>query len=205
MLNRIFTFMAGATLCLAAGIAHAATPAEADVPTTSIYTLHVEPMMIDDAPSTPSLAPYRGQVMLLVNVASRCGFTRQYAGLEALYREYADDGFIVIGLPCNQFGGQEPGTEAEIMQFCEARFGVTFPLYAKLDVKGEHQAPLYRWLTAHAQGDPGDVAWNFEKFLVGRDGRLIQRFRSRVEPDAEALVEAIEKALAESAPDAPAS
>lgn len=189
-----------ATLLLAAAApAAAAVPAGDDAPTTPIYALEVEPMALDEAAS-PTLAPYRGKVMLIVNVASRCGFTRQYAGLEALHKKYADAGLVVLGFPCNQFGGQEPGTEQEIVEFCQARFGVTFPLYAKLEVKGEGQAPLYRWLIARAEDDPGEVQWNFEKFLVGRDGQLIARYRSRTEPDDKALIEAIEKALAEPAP-----
>ena len=143
-----------------------------------------------------SLSDYRGKAILVVNVASRCGKTPQYQGLEALQVRYSKRGFCVLGFPCNQFGGQEPGTPEEIQQFCSTRDSVTFPLFAKLDVKGPNRHPLYAQLTgvADAAGEAGDVRWNFEKFLVSGTGQ-VSRFRSGIEPDDSALIEAIEAAL----------
>ncbi len=125
-----------------------------------------------------ALAEFGGKVLLVVNVASRCGFTPQYEGLEALYREYGPQGLVVLGFPCDQFGRQEPGDEAEIREFCTARFGVTFPLFAKIEVNGEHADPLYRWLKNEKPGLLGTEAikWNFTKFLVGRDGQVARRY-----------------------------
>ena len=144
-----------------------------------------------------SLADYAGKVLLVVNVASKCGLTPHYKGLQELQDEYGGDGFAVLGFPCNQFGGQEPGSEAEVKAFCESRYGVTFPLFSKIEVNGAGRAPLYAWLTAETtQPDgPGDIKWNFAKFLVGKDGRVIGRWNPRVAPDAPELVAAIEKAL----------
>ena len=138
-----------------------------------------------------ALAAYRGQVALAVNVASRCGFTPQYGDLERLYQRYRHRGFVVLGFPCNQFGAQEPGTPAEIQAFCSATYGVTFPLFGKLDVKGPGQAPVYRFLT---QG-LGEPQWNFHKYLVGKDGQVIQAFPSKVAPESPELVAAVEAAL----------
>ncbi|MEX2208478.1 MAG: glutathione peroxidase [Myxococcota bacterium] len=145
-----------------------------------------------------SLADYKGQAALIVNVASKCGLTPQYAGLEKLHETYAARGLAVLGFPCNQFGGQEPGSEQQIADFCTTNYGVKFPMFSKLEVNGESRAPLYAWLTQEqTQPDgPGDVLWNFAKFLVGKDGRVIARFNPRVAPDAPELVAAIEKALA---------
>ncbi len=143
------------------------------------------------------LADYEGKVVLAVNVASKCGFTPQYAGLQRLYETYADRGFTVLGFPTNQFMGQEPGTAEQIAEFCSLNYGVTFPLYAKLDVKGAKQYPLYEILTAipDEAGKAGDVKWNFEKFLVGKDGRPVRRFRTRTVPEDPTLVSAIEGLL----------
>jgi glutathione peroxidase len=138
-----------------------------------------------------SLAAYKGKVVLAVNVASECGFTPQYAGLQKLYAEQKDRGLVVLGFPCNQFGGQEPGTAADIEAFCQKNYGVTFPLFEKLDVKGPGQAPLYQFLTARF----GEPAWNFHKYLVGKDGQVIQAFGSKVAPDSPELMAAIEAAL----------
>ncbi len=142
--------------------------------------------------NSESLAEYSGKVVLAVNVASRCGFTPQYGGLQALQDRYADRGFVVLGFPCNQFFHQE-----QIQEFCSVNYGVTFPLFAKLDVKGEGQHPLYSILTESADdsGKAGNVSWNFEKFLVGRDGRVVRRFRSKVTPEDPRIVEAIESVL----------
>lgn len=144
-----------------------------------------------------SLAPYRGKALLLVNVASKCGLTPQYAGLEALHERYAGRGFSVLGFPCNQFMGQEPGSPSEIAQFCSATYGVTFPLFEKIDVNGEGRHPIYQELTEvpDGEGAAGDVAWNFEKFLVSPAGDIVARFRPQVEPEDAALVGAVESQL----------
>ena len=138
-----------------------------------------------------------GRPALLVNVASKCGLTPQYTALEALHEEYAPQGFTVVGLPCNQFGGQEPGTAEEIAEFCSATYGVTFPLLAKTDVNGPDRHPLYTELTKtpDAGGEAGDIQWNFEKFLIAPDGTVVNRFRPRTEPDAPEVVAAIEAVL----------
>ncbi len=144
------------------------------------------------------LADFRGKVILLVNVASRCGFTPQYSALEALYEKYKDQGFVIVGFPANNFGGQEPGTNEEIKTFCSRKYNVTFPLYSKVSVKGDDQTPLYQYLTK--QTDPliaGEIKWNFTKFLVDRNGRVVQRFESAVTPDSKEVVSAVEKQLRE--------
>lgn len=140
-----------------------------------------------------SLSIYKGQVLLVVNTASKCGFTKQYAGLQSLYEKYKDRGLVVMGFPSNNFGGQEPGTNEEIQQFCTTRFNVTFPMFGKVSVKGGDMHPLYVWLTSHPNG--AAVSWNFNKFLIGRDGNLIAHFGSRAAPESEELNAAIEKAL----------
>jgi glutathione peroxidase len=144
------------------------------------------------------LSKYQGKVVLMVNVASQCGYTPQYAGLEELHRKYAGKGLSILGFPANDFGRQEPGTNAEIAEFCEKNYGVEFDMFSKIVVLGRGQAPLYQFLTSK-QTNPkfsGDVAWNFEKFLVGRNGEVIGRFVSSVEPLSSEMVSAIEKALA---------
>ena len=131
------------------------------------------------------LSRYKGQTLLIVNVASHCGYTPQYAGLEALYRKYKDKGLVVLGFPSNQFGHQEPGSEQEIRQFCSANYGVTFPMFSKIDVNGKHAHPLYRYLTSQKKGLFGRsaIAWNFTKFLVTRDGEVVRRYGARQTPD----------------------
>ena len=141
------------------------------------------------------LAPLRGSVTLAVNVASKCGYTPQYAGLEQLYEELKQKNFAVVGFPCNQFGAQEPGTAAEIQSFCSLTYGVTFPLTEKIDVTGAHQHALYAWLTAKENGFPGAVGWNFEKFLIGRDGRVLKRYASDTKPEDKGLMQDIADAL----------
>jgi len=145
------------------------------------------------------LAEQKGNVTLVVNVASQCGLTPQYAGLQKLYEQYQSQGFSVLGFPCNQFGAQEPGTTGEIKTFCETSYGVTFPMFEKIEVNGDDQHPLYEQLTktADAEGHTGDIRWNFEKFLLSRDGEVISRFSPLVEPEAPELVSAIEGALKE--------
>ncbi len=142
------------------------------------------PVTAADGTAT-TLAGYRGQVLLIVNVASRCGFTPQYAGLEALHRRFAGRGFAVLGFPCNQFGGQEPGDAAEIASFCSLTYDVTFPLFAKVEVNGPDAAPLFRHLKSAAPGLLGSerVKWNFTKFLVGRDGRVVRRHAPTTKPE----------------------
>jgi glutathione peroxidase len=144
-----------------------------------------------------NLGQYRGNAMLVVNVASRCGLTPQYAGLQALAEAYEDRGLVVLGVPCNQFGGQEPGTEPEIAEFCQVNYGVTFPLTEKVEVNGERRHPLYVELvdTPDAEGYIGDIRWNFEKFLVAPDGSVAARFHPRVEPQSAELTTAVEKLL----------
>jgi glutathione peroxidase len=142
------------------------------------------------------LDAYRGKVLLIVNVASKCGYTKQYTGLESLYANYKEQGLVVLGFPCNQFGGQEPGTEAEIAEFCSTKFNVKFPLFAKIEVNGPGRAPLYTFLSGEGAKFPGKIGWNFNKFLVGRDGQVIARYESKVAPESEELVKAVEAALA---------
>ncbi|MDX2643442.1 glutathione peroxidase [Streptomyces sp. PA03-1a] len=159
----------------------------------SIYDIPLRTLTGEPA----SLADHRGKALLIVNVASKCGLTPQYEGLERLQKRYADRGFTVLGFPSNQFAGQEPGTAEEIATFCSATYGVSFPLYEKADVNGEQRHPLYAALTetADAEGQAGDVQWNFEKFLVGGDGQIVGRFRPRTEPEADEIVAAIEAQL----------
>jgi glutathione peroxidase len=142
------------------------------------------------------LASYAGKVVVVVNTASQCGLTPQYAGLQQLYDDYADQGLVVLGFPCDQFGHQEPGSEGEIAAFCESSFGVTFPMFAKIDVNGDDAHPLYQWLKSKQSGVLGkDIRWNFTKFLIGRDGRVDKRFGPTKDP--ETMRPRIEKALAE--------
>jgi glutathione peroxidase len=144
-----------------------------------------------------SLADYSGKVALIVNVASKCGLTPQYEGLEQLYRSYKERGLTVLGFPCNQFAGQEPGTEQEIQTFCSTKYDVSFPLFGKLDVNGAARHPLYAWLTSEptAPEAAGDIKWNFGKFLIGRDGKIVARFAPTTTPKDASVVEAVEKAL----------
>lgn len=146
------------------------------------------------------LAQYKGQVALLVNTASKCGFTPQYEGLEALYEKYSGQGFTILAFPANNFKAQEPGTDSEIKQFCSMTYNVTFPLFSKVSVKGEDICPLYAYLTSESTnpGFAGEIPWNFTKFLLDRQGRVVARFTPQTAPDDSALVQAIEKALTES-------
>ncbi len=149
------------------------------------------------------LKKYDGDVVLMVNVASRCGNTPQYAGLESMYKKYNEKGFVVLGFPCNQFGGQEPGSEAEIKQFCQSRYNVSFDMFSKIDVNGDEQNPLYKYLTSLTTKPvgAGDISWNFEKFLVDRHGKVVARFAPRTKPEDDAVVKAVEAALAEPKPE----
>jgi glutathione peroxidase len=143
-----------------------------------------------------SLKAYQGKVLLIVNVASKCGYTPQYKALEAIYEKYKGKGFVVLGFPCNQFGGQEPGTNEQIKQFCSDKYSVTFPLFDKIEVNGPNRHPLYVALAGPDSPFPGDIKWNFGKFLIGRDGKIVKRFGSPTKPDAPEMVAAIESALA---------
>jgi glutathione peroxidase-family protein len=167
--------------------------AHGEVAVTNVYDF----MMRDIDGKDVSLADFKGKVLLVVNVASKCGFTGQYAGLEKLYKTYKDQGLVVIGFPANDFLGQEPGTDAEIKSFCTLTYGVTFPVFAKISVKGGDIHPLYAFLTAKETnpGFSGAISWNFNKFLIGRDGAILGRFGSRTKPEDKDLVGAIERAL----------
>jgi glutathione peroxidase len=158
----------------------------------SIYDIAVKD--IDGKDTT--LTTYKGKVLLIVNVASKCGFTPQYKNLEAVYEKYKDQGFVILGFPCNQFGGQEPGSDEEIKQFCTSKYSVTFPLFDKIEVNGPNRHPLYVALAGENSPFPGNITWNFNKFLISRDGKILKRFDSRIKPDAPEATEAIEAALA---------
>lgn len=149
---------------------------------SDLYSIQVK--TIDGEVTT--LQPYAGQVLLIVNTASACGLTPQYKGLQSLYDTYKDKGFMVLGFPCNQFAGQEPGTEAEIKQFCELNYQVSFPMFAKVEVNGDNTHPLYKYLKENAPKEEpnGDIEWNFAKFLVDRTGQVVKRYSSRTEPAA---------------------
>lgn len=176
-------FLTGALILMVAASAYAAS---------SIYDFNLPLLNGKDAP----LASYKGKVVLVVNVASRCGFTPQYTALEAIYEKYKDQGFVIIGFPANNFGGQEPGTNEEIAKFCTGKYNVTFPVYGKISVKGDDQAPLYSYLTKEANPSvAGDIKWNFTKFLVDRNGKVVQRFESAVMPDSPEVTAAIEAQL----------
>jgi glutathione peroxidase len=160
-------------------------------PTLYEFTLN----SIDGQPAP--LAAYKGKVLLLVNVASKCGFTPQYTALESLYEKYKTDGLVVIGFPANNFMSQEPGTDAEIKDFCSRTYSVKFPMYSKISVKGDDKAPIYHYLTEKATNPTtsGEIKWNFTKFLVARDGTILARFEPAVKPDSPEVIAAIEKAL----------
>ena len=159
-------------------------------------TIHEFTLNSIDGQPAP-LAQFKGKVVLIVNVASRCGFTPQYAGLEALYQKYKDRGLVILGFPANNFLWQEPGTNEEIKTFCSTKYKVTFPMFAKISVKGKDKAPLYQFLTDKTANPStgGEVGWNFTKFLADRDGKVIARFASKVAPEAPELIQAVEAAL----------
>ena len=191
--RRAFACAAGCLLLISGIILAPCRGAEEEEAVPSIYEIPVQ--TIDGKDST--LAEHRGKVLLIVNVASKCGFTGQYAGLQKLYERFKEKGLVVLGFPANDFLRQEPGTNDEIKQFCSLEFGVTFPMFAKITVKGEDMHPLYRFLTEPATNpdSPGKISWNFNKFLIGRDGRIAARFGSRTKPLSKDLVAAVEKAL----------
>jgi glutathione peroxidase len=159
----------------------------------SVYDVPIQ--SLDGAPA--NLSQYKDKAVLLVNVASKCGLTPQYTGLEQLHEKYKDKGFTVLGVPCNQFGGQEPGSPEEIQEFCSTSYGVTFPMTEKVDVNGDDRHELYKQLvdTADSEGHTGDIRWNFEKFVIAPGGEVVARFSPLTEPEAPELVETIEKVL----------
>lgn len=142
-----------------------------------------------------NLSDYNGKVLLIVNVASECGYTRQYAGLQEIYEKYITQGFEILAFPCNDFGGQEPGTNEQIQNFCSSKFGVTFKLFDKTKVLGEAKSPLYERLINNSVTEKGDIKWNFEKFLISKDGKIVERFRTKVEPTSNEVITAIEREL----------
>lgn len=158
----------------------------------SLYDIPVKDI---DGKAT-DLSAYKGKVLLIVNVASHCGFTKQYTALEATYTKYSGQGFAILGFPCNQFGGQEPGSNAEIKEFCSSKFSVTFPLFDKIEVNGANRHSLYEKLAGTESPFPGNIKWNFTKFLIGKDGQILKRFESKVTPDSPEVMAAIEAALA---------
>jgi glutathione peroxidase len=173
------------------GLLACAAPHVAPEKASSIYDFSMP--NIDD--KKVKLAKYKGKVLLVVNVASNCGFTPQYEGLEALYKEYKSKGFVILGFPANNFGSQEPGTNSEIKQFCTSKFSVTFPMFSKISVKGDDEDPLYKWLIASSDRPNEDIEWNFCKFLVGKDGKVIARYKSKTTPEDPELRAAIDTAL----------
>jgi len=185
-------FALSALACFALAGAVAAHHVASEVPPV----LHFKMKSLAGEPV--ELSKYAGKVLLIANTASECGYTPQYADLQAVHEKYAGQGLAVLGFPSNDFGAQEPGTSAQIGEFCKKNYGVTFDLFEKVIVKGDAKVPLYAWLTdaANTPSDPGEVKWNFEKFLVGRDGKVIARFRSKVKPSDEIVTKAIEAALA---------
>jgi glutathione peroxidase len=176
-----------------AGQASQTADKEAETPMETQTSMQAIPFQTITG-SAASLADFSGQPVLIVNVASECGYTRQYAGLEELYRKYRDSGLVVIGFPANNFGGQEPGTNEEILKFCTSRFDVTFPMMSKVSVKGTDKHPLFVALTDNSP-IPGEIKWNFNKFLLDREGRLVARFGSGTEPTSDEMIEAIRKVL----------
>ena len=165
------------------------------VPAGSIYEIPVEPMKAEGGAKDTTLSSYKGKVLLIVNVASKCGYTPQYKGLEELYKKYKDQGLVVLGFPSNDFKEQEPGSEEQILQFCKSKYDVTFPIFGKVKVKGAEKAPLYKYLTEGDHKGKAEVSWNFNKWLVAKDGSVIGHFDSKVKPDDAAFIQTIESAL----------
>lgn len=167
-------------------------PSETDNKVESVHDFELNNIEGEKIP----LNKYEGNVLLIVNTASECGFTPQYEGLQALYEKYNDKGLVILGFPANNFGGQEPGTDSEIKQFCKVNYGVTFPMFSKVSVKGDDINPLFDYLINQPNPDfTGDIKWNFEKFLVSKEGKLLRRFRSDVTPQSDDIINAVEEAL----------
>ena len=183
-----------AALVAAFGLSVWLTSASVSAGAPNIYNFKVRDIDGKDV----KLKSYKGKVVMVVNTASKCGYTPQYEGLQALYDKYKDKGLVILGFPANNFGGQEPGTEAEIKEFCTSKYKVTFPMFAKISVKGEDQHPLYAYLTSKETNPNfgGDVSWNFNKFLIDRSGKIVGRFTSKDKPMADSLIAEVEKHLA---------
>lgn len=182
--------VAGVTLAMGAD-----APKKEEKPVPAALNFTMKSLAGDDV----NLASFQGKVILVVNTASKCGYTPQYEGLEAIYKKYADKGFVILGFPANNFKEQEPGTNADIAEFCKANYGVTFPMFSKISVLDPDKAPLYQYLTKETQSttkETGEVKWNFEKFLIGRDGKLVGRYRSAITPQSDTVTHAIEAELA---------
>lgn len=186
--------LAGSALALAAAaVAFVTRPTQSTPLNTQakdLYAFSVKTIEGKDQ----KLSAYKGKVVLAVNVASKCGLTPQYKGLQALYEKYKDKGLVILGFPANEFNGQEPGTNEEIAEFCSANYGVTFPMFEKIVVKGKETHPLYQWLLASTE-NKNDIEWNFAKFLIGKDGKVIARYKPQTTPENQELIQAIEKAL----------
>jgi glutathione peroxidase len=183
-------------LLLLLGLASTMTTTHFTAPATKAGAIYDFKVQTIDGKNV-SLKRFRGKVLLVVNVASKCGNTPQYAALEAMYTKYKDKGFAVLGFPANNFGAQEPGTNAEIKEFCSATYGVNFPMFSKISVKGDDEAPLYKWLIASSDRPNDDIEWNFAKFVIGRDGKVVARIAPKVKPDDPTVTDAVEKALAQ--------
>lgn len=193
-MNKIILLLAGILFFqFSSGIAGNQKLSAEDKKMNSVYDFVVKDIDGNDV----KLVDYAGKVLLIVNVASKCGFTSQYEGLQALYQKYQDQGLVILGFPANNFLNQEPGTNAEIKQFCSLNYQVTFPMFSKISVKGKDQAPLYQFLTSNKTNPEfgGGISWNFNKFLIGRNGQIVDRFGSRTKPQSDKVVQAIEKAL----------
>lgn len=194
-MRMLFTALAALFLVGAVGAQSSCAQDESDSAKDekSIYDFKVKTITGEEV----SLEDYKGKTILIVNVASKCGYTRQYSEMQAAYEKYKDRDFVVLGFPCNQFGGQEPGTEAEIMQFCKDNYGVSFPMFAKLDVKGAEADPLFKYLSG-LETTPkaaGDISWNFEKFLINAEGEVVGRYKSAVSPTGKEMQEQLESLL----------
>ena len=205
--GKLLLIIAALALCIGVGRfiveqANAEDPKENDVKSQAPAALDFEMETIDG--DKVHLDQYHGDVVLMVNVASKCGLTKQYKALQKLHEEYAEKGLSILGFPANNFGKQEPGTNDEIATFCEKNYGVEFDLFAKISVAGDDQAPLYAFLTSEETNPKfsGKIGWNFEKFLVSREGKVIARFSPRTKPDSEEVLQALEEALAQPVPDA---
>jgi glutathione peroxidase len=183
------------SLFIAAGCLMSDSTPRAELKTKSVLEFKMKDIDGNDV----KLKKYKGNVLLVVNTASKCGYTPQYEGLEAIYEKYKSEGFTVLGFPANNFGGQEPGTEAEIKEFCTTKYKVSFPMFAKISVKGDDQDPLYKFLTSKETNPnfAGDITWNFNKFLIDKKGNVVARFSSKDTPQSEAVTAAIEKYLKE--------
>jgi len=190
--KRIFGFLASIALIISTSVYALLNPAAKENASDNIRDIIVKDMNGKDV----NLSDYKGKVSLIVNVASKCGYTPQYEGLEKIYQKYKDKGFEILGFPCNDFGGQEPGTNEEIKDFCSLNYDVTFKLFDKIHVLGKDKSALYARLTNNTVTETGDVKWNFEKFLINKEGKIVSRFRSKIKPESDEITRTIESELA---------